>query len=118
MSEAEFAELEQWAAQQEWDIHNTWSIVEMRVKRRLEPMTDDEWLVLALLCNQERDVTLLELHQKCGDGLTVEAMRQALFGLQDRGLAGGGKLRYCAVCGEDRAPWEATTAGRELNAET
>lgn len=77
-------------------------------------LTNAKRVATRLLCNQPSDVTVDELHRRCGDGMSREAITRALFGLQDRGYAGGGLLRRCAVNGLDRAPWEATTAGREL----
>lgn len=114
VSDTEFAEIEQEVARCSFGAEVGWGIAEIRIKRRLEPMTDNEVVVLALLCNQDKDKTVDELHRSCGDGMSRADMLKALLDLQSRGLAGGGRLRLCAVTGNDGAPWEATIAGREL----
>lgn len=113
----EYAEIKAKAAACSFGERIGWDIAEMEIKRRLEPISNDALHVLLLLCNQEVDVTVDEFHRKCGDGMTREQMLKALFELQNRGFAGGGRLRYCAVRKADGAPWEATVAGKMLAGE-
>lgn len=113
VSEAEFAEIIEWVENAQLTPSNAWSIVNMKIRRRMEPLTENEELVLAWLHNQEGDVTTDELHRRCGDGMARKDLLYALLGLQDRGLVDGGLLRTCAVSGHDSAPFELTLAGRE-----
>lgn len=95
------------------DVSNAWAVEAMILSRRQEPLIDRESLVLAWLAQEEHDVTVGELHQRRGDGLSRKEIFAALSSLEQRRFVGGGQLRPCAVDGADRAPWEITTAGRE-----
>jgi len=115
VSDVEFAEIEAWVPLSHLDAGNAWAVAELKIKRRIVPMAENSMLVLAWLCEEDADLTVDELHKKRGDGLSRKEILDALLDLQDRGLAGGGVLRLCAIAGHDSAPWEATTAGREMN---
>lgn len=113
VSPAEWAEIITRIERSTLDAGNAWAVEAMILLHRQEPLTDAESLVLAWLAQEERDVTVGELHMRRGDGLSRKEIFAALQGLEQRRFVGGGKLRLCSVDNADRAPWEITIAGRE-----
>lgn len=113
VSSTEWAEIVARVERSTLDLGNAWSVEAMFLSNRQEPLSDTELLVLAWLAQEERNVTVGELHRRRGDGLSRKEIFAALQGLERRRLVGGGRLRTCAVDAADRAPWEISIAGRE-----
>jgi hypothetical protein len=79
----------------------------MKIKKRKEPIPEPAELVYAWLETWEGEPpTPDELHRSKGDGLSLPAIREALFWLEERCYVQGGQLRTCKVTGRDNTPFQ------------
>ena len=68
-----------------WYQHSFWSVVLMKIKKRKAPIPEPAELVFAWLETWEGESpTPDELHRSKGDDLSLPAIREALFWLEER----------------------------------